>query len=225
LATHDIKIVFFDAAGTLFHLPRGVGWHYRDVALRHGWELSEEDLRHAFGAVWREMPARPMIRGPRPDDDIGWWRELVERVLDRCRATEEEVARDRYFEELYREFTQPGVWQLFPEVPEVLAALRASFRLGLISNFDGRLRAILDHLGLGGAFDPLIVSSEVGADKPDPWIFERALAQAGVQPAEALHVGDDPERDWHGAAAAGMQVFRLSRPENSLRDLHSRLLS
>jgi len=202
-----IKVIFFDAAGTLFHLPRGVGWHYRDVALRHGWDVREEDLRRAFGAVWHEMPSRAASGKARPDDDKGWWRELVERVLDRCTVPGDRVMRDTYFEELYREFTQPGVWELFPEVREVITALRPHFRLGVISNFDGRLRAILTNLGLADAFDPLIISSEVGADKPNAWIFEQALANAGVSPREALHVGDDPGRD---CRARPRQAARLS---------------
>ena len=101
----------------------------------------------------------------------------------------------------------------------MLSELRPRFRLGLISNFDGRLRPILAHLGLAGAFDPLVISSEVGADKPDPWIFQQALALAGTTAAEALHVGDEPRGDWQGAAEAGLQVFQLHRPDNSLRDL------
>jgi putative hydrolase of the HAD superfamily len=225
LAAHGIKFIFFDAAGTLFHLPRGVGWHYRDVALRHGWDLREEELRRAFGSVWQEMPARAASRAPRKDDDKGWWRELVERVLDRCAVASDRGACDAYFEELYREFTRPGVWELFPEVREALAGLQPRFRLGVISNFDGRLRLILDHLGISGLFHPVVISSEVGADKPDAWIFEQALTQAGVAPGEALHVGDDPERDWQGAHAAGLRVFRLSRPGNSLRDLQAYLTS
>ena len=38
---------------------------------------------------------------------------------------------------------------------------------------------------------------------------------------EVLHVGDDPERDWKAAKAAGLLVFRLDRSRNSLRDLLS----
>jgi putative hydrolase of the HAD superfamily len=213
------KVVFFDAAGTLFHLPRGVGWHYRDVALRHGWDLDEGVLRRAFGDVWQEMPARGVSRAPRPDDDKGWWRELVERVLDRCAVRGGAVERGAFFEELYVEFTRPDIWTLFPEVAEVLAALRPRFRLAVISNFDGRLRAILGHLGLAETFDPLVISSEAGADKPDPWIFQQALARAGVAAHEAVHIGDDPVRDWEGAEAAGLAAFALRRPENSLRDV------
>jgi len=219
-----IKVIFFDAAGTLFHLPRGVGWHYRDVAARHGWRLDETQLRHAFAAVWKEMPVRPASRVPRSDDDKGWWRELVGRVLDRCAVPGELSAREAYFEELYREFTRPGIWELFPEVREVLVALQPRFRLGVISNFDGRLRPILGHLGILDVFEPLIISSEVGADKPDPWIFEQALARAAVEPGEALHAGDDPERDWKGATAAGLHTFHLDRPTNSLRELQDSVM-
>jgi len=219
-----IKTIFFDAAGTLFHLPRGVGWHYRDVAARHGWRLDEAQLRHAFAVVWKEMPVRPASRVPRSDDDKGWWRELVGRVLDRCAVPGEISAREAYFEELYREFTRPGIWELFPEVRDVLASLYPRFRVGVISNFDGRLRPILGHLGLLAVFEPLIISSEFGADKPDPWIFEQALARAGVAPGEAMHVGDDPERDWQGAAAVGLHTFHLDRPGNSLRDLQDSVM-
>lgn len=217
------KIVFFDAAGTLFYLPRGVGWHYRAVAERHGCSLSEQVLSDSFGAVWKGMPARAVIGTPRLDDDKGWWRDLVNRVLDQCRVPAAKLDRTAYFEELYREFTLPGIWELFPEVRETLSALRPHFRLGIISNFDGRLRRILKHLELSAAFDPVVISSEVGADKPHPLVFQHALAQAAVEPHEALHVGDDPVRDWQGAAAAGLETFQLDRPANSLRELVARL--
>ena len=214
------KIIFFDAAGTLFHLPRGVGWHYREVALRHGCVIGESELQAAFGAAWKGMPSRVATRVGRADDDRGWWRELVGRVLARCDVAAGALDRDAYFAELYDEFTRPGVWELFPEVRAVLEALHPHYRLGVISNFDGRLRAILRHLGIAHYFQPIVISSEVGADKPDRWIFQHALEIAGCAPSDALHVGDDPVRDWQAAAAAGFRCFRLERPANSLRDLH-----
>ncbi|MBA3387392.1 MAG: HAD-IA family hydrolase, partial [Chthoniobacterales bacterium] len=68
-------------------------------------------------------------------------------------------------------------------------------------------------------FRAIIISSEVGADKPDSFIFKRALDLAGVDATQALHVGDDPVHDWQGAAAAGLQVFELKRPQVTLREL------
>src|SRR5207248_1962029 len=98
----------------------------------------------------------------------------------------------------------------------VLAQLTAHYTLGIISNFDRRLRRVLEQLALAPLFRHVVISSEVGADKPDPWIFERALALAGAQPHEALHVGDEPGADWEGAGRAGLHVFRLKRPELTL---------
>jgi putative hydrolase of the HAD superfamily len=101
----------------------------------------------------------------------------------------------------------------------VLEKLRLRFQLAVISNFDGRLRFILWHLGIAKYFDHVFVSSELGADKPDPEIFRRALKLIHLSPDQILHVGDDPERDWEAGKAAGLSLFRLDRPRNSLRDL------
>ena len=78
---------------------------------------------------------------------------------------------------------------------------------------------ILEHLGVSKFFKNVFLSSELGADKPDPEIFRRALNVIQLQPNEVLHVGDDPERDWKAAAAAGLSIFQLDRKKNSLRDL------
>lgn len=212
------RAIFFDAAGTLFRLPRGVGWHYRDVASRHGADLDEAALNAAFRSVWKATPPLPETRTPRADDELGWWRDLVFKVLDECRPAQD-LDRAALFDELWCEFTRPGVWELFPETREVLAALHGRFRLAVISNFDGRLREILPQLGVAGFFEELIISSEVGAEKPSPHIFAEALRLLEIEPEEALHVGDEPEADWRGASAAGLRVFELKRPENSLHDL------
>jgi putative hydrolase of the HAD superfamily len=216
--TKPLQIIFFDAAGTLLHLPRGVSAHYREVALRHGFAPDVAVLGRAFTSAFRTLPPPVTTRAPRPDDDRFWWRALVDRVLDETGAPEN-FDRQAYFDELYREFTLPGVWALYPEAAEVLAHLAGRCRLGIISNFDARLRTVLGHLGIAELFEVVVISSEVGADKPDPWIFQRALEMAGVAPGAALHVGDDPECDWEAAEAAGMQVFQLERPRNSLTDL------
>lgn len=213
------KVIFFDAAGTLIHLPRGVGFHYQEVLARHGVLREESALARAFGEVWTQIAPPAPASGPRVDDDRGWWREVVDRVLDRCDVSPREVDRGPFFEELYAEFIRPAVWRLYPEVTEVLGVLAQRFTLGVITNFDGRFRSIADQLGIARYFHHVIISSEVGADKPDPLIFQRALAAAGVAAADALHVGDDPLCDWQGAERAGLSVFRLDRPRNDLREL------
>lgn len=214
-----IQTIFFDAAGTLFYLPKGVGWHYRDVASRFGCTLEADPLSQAFRTVWKRMPRRPVTQEPRISDDKDWWFYLVVEVLKECGVAKEALPRQNYFEALYAEFTRPGIWELFPEVREVLTALLPRYRLGIISNFDGRLRPILSNLGIGQLFDPIVISSEAGADKPDGWIFQHALVQARCAAAQSIHIGDDPLADWQGARDAGLHAFPLERPANSLWDL------
>lgn len=214
-----ITAVFFDAAQTLIHIPKGVAHHYREVASRHGLELDESRLKGAFRSVWKAMPARPAMNAARPDDDQGWWRELVARVLHECEANATPNVFNAYFDELYAHFAKLGVWELYPDVKSTLTQLCETHRLGIISNFDRRLYSVLRMLGIAEYFDAVILSSETGADKPDPRIFQIALARLNAQPHEALHIGDDPIHDWQGAASAGMPIFQLHRPKNSLLDV------
>jgi putative hydrolase of the HAD superfamily len=214
-----IRAILFDAAGTLFYLTKTVGDHYAYVAREIGLELDAQKLESAFHAAWKQMPRRPAIEGPRENDDKGWWRELVGHVFDQVAPSVNELDRDNFFEVAYEHFAEPGVWELYPEVPGVLEELAPRFRLAVISNFDGRLRLILQHLGISKFFSQVFISSELGADKPDPEIFWRALKLIYLNADEILHVGDDPERDWNAAKEAGLLVFQLDRPRNSLRDL------
>jgi len=214
-----IRAILFDAAGTLFFLTKTVGDHYACVGREVGLNLDAHQLERAFHSAWQQMAQRPAIDGPRENDDKGWWRELVGRVLDQVAHSLSELDRDNFFEIAYEHFAEAGVWQLYPEVPEVLQQLRPRFQLAVVSNFDGRLRFILQHLGISNYFSYIFISSELGADKPDPEIFRRAVKVMHLDANEVLHVGDDPERDWKAAAATGLSVFRLDRPRNSLRDL------
>jgi len=214
-----LKAIFFDAAGTLFYLTKTVGDHYALVGSEVGLTLDPHHLDRAFHSAWKQMPPRPAIDGPRENDDKDWWRELVDLVLDQVAPSLSEFDRDNFFEIAYEHFAEAGVWELYPEVTDVLEKLRSRFQLAVISNFDGRLRFILEHLGISKYFSHVFISSEIGADKPDPEIFQRALKFSDLKPDEALHVGDDPQRDWEAASAAGLSIFRLDRQKNSLRDL------
>ena len=214
-----LQAFFFDAAGTLIRLTKSVGWNYALVAQRQGLALEAAALDRAFAQVWREMPIRPATGQPREDDDKGWWRTLVERLLDRISPGIDPLDRDTFFEAAYGHFAEAGVWELYPDVVQVLETLAPRFELAVVSNFDGRLRFILEHLAITKYFRHIFLSSELGADKPDPLIYQRALEVSGFAPNEVLHVGDDPERDWAGARSAGLEVFELDRPRNSLQDL------
>ena len=75
------------------------------------------------------MPQRAAIDGPRENDDKGWWRELVDLVLDQAAPSLSEFDRDNFFEIAYEHFAEAGVWELYPgsfwRLGETAAALSA----------------------------------------------------------------------------------------------------
>lgn len=92
-----------------------------------------------------------------------------------------------------------------PGAREVLEALAPRVRLALVSNgYSDAQRGRLAAAGLSGYFPVVVVSEEVGCEKPDPRIFALALSRLGLGPEAALHVGDSIEHDYRGAQAAGI---------------------
>jgi putative hydrolase of the HAD superfamily len=102
--------------------------------------------------------------------------------------------------------------QLAAHTHALLEALRSrGLKLGLVSNaFDPGwlLRRDLDQMGLTERLDVAVFSSEVGKRKPHPEIFERALAELGVEPEAAIFVGDRLYEDVRGAAELGMKTVQ-----------------
>src|SRR5581483_1375408 len=168
----------------LFYLTKTVGHHYALAGAQIGIHLDAQQLDRAFASAWTRMPRRSAIN---------WSRQLVNLVLDEVAPALGKLDRDNFFQIAYGHFAKPGVWELYPDAPDVLRALQPRFQLAVVSNFDRRLRLILRHLNLSRLFSHIFISSELGADKPDPEIFRRALRQINLQPQEVLHVGDDPE--------------------------------
>jgi putative hydrolase of the HAD superfamily len=205
-----IRTVTFDAANTLIRLTVPASQTYAEVARRFGALLDPARLDQAFLRAWKEAPRLPDQTGPRADDGRSWWRDLVATTLSIAQYRVDPFS--DYFDAVYEEFTRPGVWQLTPGVNQVLSELtRAGVRLGVVSNFDRRLYSILETLGVLNRFEHVIISSEVGADKPSPRIFEEVLRRFDLGPKEVLHVGDEEEIDGIGARSAGMSAFVLGR--------------
>ncbi len=119
-------------------------------------------------------------------------------------------------------------FQAFPDAAPALATLRSrGLRLLCVSNWDVSLAEVLSRCGLAEQLDGVVSSAAAGSRKPDPAIFEQALARAGVEPAQALHVGDTPEEDLDGARAAGIRALLIDRDGggdiSSLEEVDSRL--
>ena len=85
------------------------------------------------------------------------------------------------------------------------------YQLGVISNLRRDMDQLCNDLHMSPFLDFCLTSAEVGAEKPDPAIFVAALERAGVKPAEAVHVGDQPRSDLVGARGAGLHAVLLDR--------------
>jgi putative hydrolase of the HAD superfamily len=96
-------------------------------------------------------------------------------------------------------------------LPAVEAQKSRGVRLGLISNWDNRLRPLFNQLKLEGHFEVIVVSCEAGFSKPSLEIFRLAACELGSSEAAMLHFGDSLEMDVHGAAAAGLRTVQVVR--------------
>ena len=214
-----IEVVSFDAAGTLFGVAEPVAETYLRYAVRFGIEVCSERLATNFREAFTGMP--PMAFGKlhaveRRHQERRWWRQLVQRVFGLAQVTD---AFGDCFEALFAHYDCRDAWQVFPEVSELLPALRAAgHRLTVTSNFDSRLEGLLEDLGLAQSFDCVNYSSQAGSEKPDSGIFEHMLVRMRVEPAAVCHVGDSFSADYQGSARAGLLAVWLQREQSAPLD-------
>lgn len=119
--------------------------------------------------------------------------------------------------------------ELFADVLPVLGTLAGRYAIGGLTNGN----ADIARVGLGGLLGFCVTAREVGFAKPHPAIFAAACSATGIAAHQVLHVGDDPERDVHGARAAGMRTVWVNRDakpwpggppaDAEVRDLHDLL--
>jgi putative hydrolase of the HAD superfamily len=210
-----IKVVFFDAAGTLFHVKGSVA----DIYLRHAEQYGVtrapdllEAIRTAFARAFADAP--PPVFAVNDPKEIKqcerlWWFDVVHNVWYRVGMFERF---DEYFEDVFDAFGGPSYWTLYPETLGVLKNLKEQgYELGVVSNFDTRLFNVLRGLGLADLFETVTISSLAHAAKPSPKIFRSALDKHAMDPDDAVHVGDSLRDDIGGAKEAGLATVLISR--------------
>jgi putative hydrolase of the HAD superfamily len=199
-----VRAVLLDALGTLIELPAPWPALASELAAR-GVAVTEDEARAALLEEMAHYRAHhDEATGPAELDD------LRDRCTEVLRGALPERARQ--VEDLRGALLGALRFRPYPEVPGVLAELgELGVARVVVSNWDVSLRGVLDDTGLAPLLDGLVISAEVGAAKPDPAIFERALEVAGAGPGEALHVGDTVDVDVAGALAAGLRAVHLDR--------------
>jgi putative hydrolase of the HAD superfamily len=208
----SIRMIFFDAAGTLFHVRGSVGEIYCGVASKYGVEADPPEVEEAFIRAFHVKSAEGIASAPveeRLRAEKRWWLEVVRQVFA---PRMPDLVLQSYFEEVFEVFRDASAYELFPDTLSALERLRGNgYRLGILSNFDSRLHGVLVGLRIASYFDPVILSWDIGCAKPDLRIFQHALQVTGIPAAQTLHVGDSLSEDFEGAAAAGIRALLLDR--------------
>lgn len=196
-----IEAVTFDVGGTLIEPLPSVGDIYAQVAARHSIKGPDiATLNKQFGAAWK-------AKGDFDYSKESWF-ELIAKSFGVKRAK----LADEFLEDLYQRFAEPDVWKIHEDVMPAWDELASrGINIGIVSNWDERLRPLLRKLKLVSYLDTITISCEIGFTKPSPVIFEQALKDLGVPAPAALHVGDNRREDLGGAEQAGMQSLLLNR--------------
>ncbi|HXG47960.1 MAG TPA: HAD-IA family hydrolase [Methylomirabilota bacterium] len=205
-----IGAVTFDVGGTLIAPWPSVGHVYADATAKAGFPVDPDLLTRRFQAAWQQRLVWSF------DYSHAAWRSLVAQTLA---GLVPDAFLDEVFEDVYERFAQAETWRTFEDVQPALAALQArGVRLGLISNWDERLRPLLRLLGLDTHFEITLISCEAGCTKPAAALFQQAARAFGLPPSEVLHVGDSPDEDVAGAIRAGLPAVLLRRvPAGTVR--------
>jgi putative hydrolase of the HAD superfamily len=209
-----IRAVTFDLWNTLVH-NRNYGEFrlpaLREFLRRNGVELDDSRLLEVYQAGFRyssDIHRETGRRHVRTDEIVGHVMKQVG-LRDRCDWTPVVDA--------YEEAVLGDPPKLREDARETLEALHGRVRIGLISDTGtspGRvIRRILDGYGVLHYFDVTVFSDEVGYCKPNDIVFRNALEVLGVEPGEALHVGDLVKSDIVGAKRVGMRTAWLKTGE------------
>ncbi|KAM3102115.1 HAD-IA family hydrolase [Phormidesmis sp. 146-20] len=209
------QVIFFDAVGTLFGVRGSVGEVYGKIAWRYGVDVPTEVLNQAFYQSFKAAgsPAFPGRSSAEiPQLEFEWWGTIAHQTFKRANVRDQFSDFSKFFTELYHHFETTEPWILYTDVVPTLEKLRdRDITLGVLSNFDSRLHAVLKALNLTDFFSSVTISTEVGAAKPSPQIFDVALDKHNCSAQFAWHVGDSLEEDYKAAKAAGLRGIWLDR--------------
>ncbi|CAA9480641.1 MAG: hypothetical protein AVDCRST_MAG38-2004 [uncultured Solirubrobacteraceae bacterium] len=203
------RAILLDALGTLVFFERP-GPHLRvELRERLGLEVSEEQASAAIRAEITHYRAN-LHRGRDAETLAELRRECATVMLEHLPP----AAREADLGKVTAALVASIRFTPYPDAVATLEALRARrLRLVVLSNWDFSLHEMLVNTGLDALVDGAVSSAEYGIAKPDPAIFEHALALAGVAADEAWHVGDSADADVVGAQAAGVRPIYVARDD------------
>jgi FMN hydrolase / 5-amino-6-(5-phospho-D-ribitylamino)uracil phosphatase len=202
--TAELTTLSFDIDGTLLDF---------DAARRGAMRASLEELRRLWPSTPETLTIEAMIElreqaeadlAPQSLDPETLRQASFGRILEHVGRPDEALA--AHLSALYIE-QRFALIRPYPDVSLALPALRARYKVGLLSNGN----SYPERSGLGSDYAFVVLAQAHSVEKPDPRIFQIAMRQAGCAQHEMLHVGDSLESDVAGAQRAGVRAVWLNR--------------
>lgn len=200
------RAVLFDWRGTLVHIPEPA-WHVTRALESIGRPVERDVVDGVVARIRTAAEAPEFIEAERHvDSSAELHRPISMRMFERA-GLDDELA-----DALYRVEWDKTSRPLYPDVPEVLAGVRAlGVKIALVSDIHFDVRADCVEQGIDALIDAYVLSFEHGFQKPDRRMFQMALDALGVEAGEALMVGDWAATDG-GAVSIGITTLILPRP-------------
>lgn len=222
----QFRLITFDVTDTLLTFRRPPAIEYVRVAQQFGHhDVLAEQVAPLFGPHFKHMANKyPNFGRNHEMDWQDWWRQLIANILSDVKPTISPSDTRHIADLLIADYQTAECWRKLPTANELIDTMRAdgcNKIIGIISNFDPRLRILLKDISLP-AFDFVLTSYEAGTAKPHASIFEMAQQLAGseIRPEQSLHIGNTPSLDYHGARAAGWKSILITNGEASqMRDI------
>lgn len=207
-----IKAIFFDVGYTLLHTAEPTSKVCRKVLRAHGHDLPLARIKAAMKPADATHTQRyHSLRDDwaQPHTIRGMWLDYYRHVFDELGFPDED---QQLAHELIDWYAEPQAWQPFPEAREVVERLHSQgLCIGAVSDWAPTLPRILQAHGFTRWLDFVLCSGNIGFAKPNVQFYRLAIERAGVQPDEALHVGDSYYADVRGARAAGITPVLIDR--------------
>ncbi len=216
-----IEIVLFDCWGTILGAPdlmkRGaVTTHFHKILADQGHEVEYEVFRDAYGVSARAQN----IKANTTWEEFDHEKRLLE-TLETIHYGKPELS--TIVRDLWKEYLT--LWPIhskpYKETMPLLNALKANYKLGLVTNFvDGpTARIVFDNYQFEKLFEVIIISGEVGYRKPKRLLFDLALSKLNSFPEKAVMVGDTVIADVVGPKEIGMKAVLIDE-DGSKKDSH-----
>lgn len=211
-ATLMIKAIFFDLFQTLvrYDPPREelTSQALEEIGIPRDPDIFRSPLVAADEFIYGEIARRPLSLRSKEEKTALYIEH--QRIMLREAGIE---ADDKLVLSLLHKMQQFQMnLVLFDDAAPAMNELKSrGLILGLISNVEQDMTATLNKLKLTVWLEIIVTSQDAGANKPQPEIFQEALKQAGVQPSEAIYVGDQYQVDIIGANGAGMKGILIDR--------------